>query len=153
MITVTYHIDTGEKQEYYTLWKEITLDYRPLDESGKPYHPENYVNKFGKSMLYFKHWYFVQNLAKTKEDAIAKCSELGIEVDEKEFEFNLAHRSKPSVFAFGAKMSFKKEKWYSKATKEFFEVWRNNKDEMKSLGWSCSKFQNVWYMFYKPNLE
>ena len=153
MITVKYHVYTGEKQEYYTLWKEMTVDYRPLDENGNPYHPQDAINIFGKSMLCFTHWYFVQNLAKTKEGAIDKCRELGIEVEEREFNFNLAHMSRPSIFAFGAKMLFKKEKWYSKATKEFFNVWKNNKNELKSLGWSCSKFNDVWYMFYKPNLK
>ena len=112
-------------------------------------------------MFYFHHIEFIQNLAKTPNDAINKCKQLGIVVDDEEFEFDLKHYTKPSVEAFGAKMQFKNGKWYAKATEAFWMTWRQNKEGMKKIGWFCSRYegnktlniQPCWYMFYKPSMD
>ena len=44
---VRYFISTGDKQDYYTLWREITFDLRPTDASGNSYIPaHNPINRF-----------------------------------------------------------------------------------------------------------
>jgi len=66
------------------------------------------------------------------------------------FDFDLKHRSKPSFEAFGVRMKHKGDKWFAPASQDFWKCWKENKDEMKSLGWSCWNYNNVWYMAIKP---
>ena len=132
--TITYEVGTGEKQDFYTLWKIIEVHLEPKNKDGQ--------TRGG----YFMHVRFVQNLGKTKEAALLKARELNIPINEDDFDFNLKHRTKPSMTAFGVNMKYKKEKWYAVATNEFFDSWRSNKEEMKKLGWSCWKSKDEWYM-------
>ena len=151
MTTVEYDIGTGYKSEFYTLWKTTTVDQRPRDEEGnvtETFRP----NSVGGNMYYHIHIRFVQNLAKTKEGAIAKVREMELSesvVPLSAFDFDLKHYSKPSFEAFGVKMKHKKGKWYANATQEFWKCWKENKDEMKSLGWGCWCHDNTWYMAIK----
>lgn len=154
MKTVTYDIATGAKEDFYTLWRTTEVDLRPRDENGNV--KENFrENAVGGNMYYHVHINFVQNLGKTKEVAKAKIVELGINVDLSQFDFDLKHLTKPSFEAFGVKMKFKGGKWYAPATKEFFDCWKANKQEMKNNGWSCWSYedgrtrQTMWYMAIK----
>lgn len=137
-VTIEYFIETGAKEEYYTLWKEVKVDtgYESLEES----------NGF---QLGYLRYYFVQNLSKTREGAIEKVKELGLDISESKFSFELRHKGKPSVEAFGEKLKFKNDKWYAKANKAFFDAWRTNKEVMKEMGWICWKWKDVWYMGIK----
>lgn len=143
--TVNYFIETGEKEEYYTLWKEVKIDVGCTIEENNVFPTD------------FYRYYFVQNLSKTREGAIAKVKELGLDIPESRFSSELRHLSKPSVEAFGERLKFKNDKWYAKANKSFFDAWRTNKEEMKKIGWSCWKYMNPrtkredWYMCIKFN--
>lgn len=145
MRTIEYDISTGSKSEYYTLWATTTIDLRPRNDNGEII--SNFkLNAVGGNMYYHVHINFIQNLGKTKESSMKKLDEMGISINESAFDFDLKHYSKPSFEAFGVKMKFKKDKWYALATKEFFEIWKINKDHMKKLGWGCWKYKNDWYM-------
>lgn len=149
MTTVTYDIATGSKSEFYTLWKTVHVDLRPRDEQGNV--TENYKrNAVGGNMYYHVHIRFVQNLAKTKEDAILKLKELGVDLPDTAFDFELKHYSKPSFEAFGVRMKHKNDKWYAEASQDFWKCWKENKDEMKALGWSCWNHDGTWYMAIRP---
>lgn len=150
MKIIEYDIATGGKQDFYTLWKTTRVDLRPRNSEGEILEHFR-ANSLGGNMYYHVHIKFVQNLAKTKEGAILKLQELGLDakVDPEQFEFELKHLTKPSVNAFGASLKFKNNKWYAKATPEFFECWKENKEAMKQLGWSCWKYEDAWYMCLK----
>ena len=145
MTTVEYDISTGVKSEFYTLWKTTKVDLRPRDEEGNITETFR-LNSVGGNMYYHIHIRFVQNLAKSKEDAKAKVAEMGLNIPDSDFEFDLKHYSKPSFEAFGVKMKHKRDKWYANASQEFWKCWKENKDEMKSLGWSCWNHDGTWYM-------
>lgn len=148
MRTIEYDIATGGKQDFYTLWKTTRVDLRPRDKSGDIL--ENFrPNATGGNMYYHVHIKFVQNLGKTKDAARRKIADLGVAIDDRQFEFDLKHLTKPSFVAFGVNLKFKGDKWFAKATPEFFDCWRENKEEMKKNGWSCWKYQNDWYMCVK----
>lgn len=150
MKTVEYVISTGRKEDFYTLWTITTIDLRPRDKEGNI--TSNFrLNAVGGNMYYFVRIRFEQNLSKTAEGAKAKVKELGLNIDDKEFDFDLKHYSKPSYEAFGTQLKFKKDKWYAKATKEFFECWKANKEEMKAMGWLCWKHNEDWYMAIRNN--
>ena len=159
MIKVEYYVETGVKEEYYTLWKETTVDLRPLDKDGNPTNEGRTIcyNRFGNVMDYFIYYRFVQNLSKTREGAIKKVKDMGIDLDDDAFDFELRHKGKPSVEAYGTRLQYKNGKWYGKATQEFFADWKNHKDEMKKMGWSCWTYNNPmtrrvnWYMAITPN--
>lgn len=145
MTTVTYDIATGAKSDFYTLWKTVHVDLRPRDAEGNI--TENYrMNSIGGNMYYHVHIKFVQNLSKTKEGAILKLQELGVDLPDSAFDFDLKHYTKPSFEAFGVKMKFKNDKWYAPATQEFWKCWKENKDDMKSFGWSCWNYKGDWFM-------
>ena len=145
MTTVEYDIATGEKSEFYTLWKTTKVDLRPRDEDGNITETFR-LNSVGGNMYYHIHIKFVQNLSMTKEGAIEKVREMGIDIPNTAFDFDLKHYSKPSFEAFCVKMKHKREKWYANASQEFWKCWKENKDEMKSLGWSCWNHDGAWYM-------
>ena len=152
MTEIEYSIGTGGKSDFYTLWKTTRVDLRPRDESGAI--TQDYKrNALGGNMYYHVHITFVQNLGKTKETAIAKAHELGIDISPEEFDFSLQHRVKPSFEAFGVSLKFRKDKWFAKATPAFFESWKAHKDEMKEIGWSCWKQSNTWYMCIRTGEE
>lgn len=143
--TRKYEISTGSKSDYYTLWCTRTIDLRPRDENGNII--EHYRrNSIGGNMYYHVRLNFVKNLSKDRDTAIAKVKEMGIDIPDREFDFDLKHYTKPSFEAFGTKLKYKNGKWYAEATKDFFEMWKNNKDELKRLGWSCWKQGNIWWM-------
>ncbi len=148
MRTVEYDIGTGVKNDFYTLWRTTTVDLRPRDDDGKIL--SNYkVNSLGGNMYYHIYFTFCQNLGKTKEAALSKLNELNIELSPDVFDFDLKHYSKPSFEAFGTKMKFKKDKWCAPANSDFFKAWKENKIEMKRMGWSCWNYKNQWYMAIK----
>lgn len=155
MVTKDYFIETGVKEEYYTLWVQTIVDLRKVDENGNPVK-EPSINKLG-IRDFFIYYRFVQNLSKTREGAIQKAKELGLDIPESRFSLELRHLGKPSVEAFGQRLQYKKDKWYGIATKEFFEAWKSHKEELKNMGWSCWKYENPrtkeskWYMCIKPN--
>lgn len=79
MKTTVYDISTGKKEDFYTLWATTTIDLRPRDSEGNIL--SNFrLNAVGGNMYYFVRIRFVQNLAKTREDAIAKVRELGLDI-------------------------------------------------------------------------
>lgn len=145
MRTTTYDISTGRKEDFYTLWATTIIDLRPRDSEGNIL--SNFrVNAVGGNMYYFVRIRFVQNLAKTRKDAISKVREMGLDIPESQFNDDLKHYTKPSYEAFGARLKFKNDKWYAKATPEFFACWRENKQVMKDSGWTCWKHNDDWYM-------
>ena len=155
MKTVEYEIGTGSKSDFYTLWKITTIDLRPRDNDGNILS-EFKLNAVGRNMYYHIYISFVQNLGKTVEHAQQTLDKLGIVLSHTVFDFDLKHYTKPSLEAFGAKLKFKKDKWFAIATTEFFECWKANKEQMKKYGWSCWKYQDrikndVWYMGCKLN--
>ena len=131
MKKVEYYISTGVKEEFYTLWKEVIL----YDDKNKPY---------------YLHLNFIQNLSKTREGAINKAKDLGYELPSNKFDIELKHLSKPSLEAYGTKLKYNKGKWYANATEEFFQAWKKDKIEMKNLGWSCWKYESIWFMAITP---
>lgn len=157
MVTKEYFIETGVKEEYYTLWVQTTVNLRPLDENGNP-KGDIVLNKLMVRDV-FVYYRFVQNLSKTRTGAIQKAKELGLNIPESRFSYELRHLGKPSIEAFGQRLQYKKDKWYGVATKDFFEAWKLHKEEMKKMGWTCWKYfsrregKDIWYMAIKPNEE
>ena len=150
MTTREYDIATGRKQDFYTLWCTKRVDLRPRDSDGNVLESFK-SNASGGNMYYHVHIIFIQNLAKTKEKAFEKAIQLGIPIKSEQLDFDLKHLTKPSFEAFGVKMKYESGKWFAKATKEFFDCWKANKDIMKSNGWGCWKYDkdNTWYMGVK----
>ena len=150
MTTVEYSIGTGAKSDFYTLWKTVTVDLRPTDKDGNITEHFRLNGAQTGNMYYHVYFKFVQNLAKDKNGAISKATELGVSVKETDF-FELKHQVKPSFNAFGTTFKYQREKWVAPATSEFFEMWKNQKDLLKSIGWTCWKYEkeNKWYMALK----
>ena len=133
-------IATGCKHEYYTLWEtQCTGVFEKMEDGSLVLIETTSVSRQDT---------FIQNLSKDRAKAIAKCKELGYHFEEWYFDFELKHLSKPSFVAFGAtmKQTKNKNKWHAEATKDFFEIWKSNKDNLKKLGWSLWKYENTWYM-------
>lgn len=147
IVTREYDIATGSKQDFYTLWLTKHVDLRPRDAQGNILETFK-ANAVGGNMYYHVHIIFIQNLGKTKESALEKAIELGVPIKTEQFDFELKHLTKPSFEAFGVKMKYDRGKWFAKATTEFFDCWRANKEVMKANGWSCWKYEkeNTWYM-------
>lgn len=149
MVTREYFIETGIKEEFYTLWVQTTVDTRKPGE-------ETVLNKL-MVRNFFIYYRFVQNLSKTREGAIKKVKEMGLDIPDSKFSQELRHLGRPSIEAFGQKLKYNKDKWYGVATKEFFDAWKESKEELKSMGWRCWKYTNprtganVWYMGIQPN--
>tara|TARA_R110000772_G_C13310332_1_gene440649 strand:- start:45762 stop:46295 length:534 start_codon:yes stop_codon:yes gene_type:complete len=165
--TTTVDICTGSKSEFYTLWVTRDIDLRPRNADGsiKEMKTSEVINSIGGHMYLHSHTKFVQNLAKTPEEAFAKALELGYKVTEEDFSFNLKNYSKPSTTAFGTKMKHKRkwdrrlecsvDVWSAEATPTFWEVWREDKDTLKEMGWALWKSpKGAWYMFLNiPDLS
>ena len=148
MKTVEYEIGTGAKSDFYTLWRTTIYDFRPRNEKGEIVETTLMRNL---CPVYIS---FIQNLGKTIEQSKLTLDKLGVSLDDEAFDFNLKHYIKPSFEAFGTRLKFKKDKWFAPATKEFFEAWKSNKDQLKDCGWSCWKYQDrlkneMWYMSCK----
>lgn len=140
---IRYFISTGAKSDFYTLWRERTI------ETGK-----NVTTAGDKGIKsYFVHTVFVCNLAKTREAAIAKVKEMGIDIPDSYFSDELKHIVTPTMEAYGATMEAKKGLYSAEATQAFWTEWRANKEEMKRNGWFVSKFDRngKWYMHYREN--
>lgn len=133
-------IATGRKQEYYTLWSTTCTGIFEKKEDGSLILIET-TNVSRQDN-------FIQNLSKDRNKALEKCKELGYHFEERYFDFELEHLAKPSFVAFGAtmKQTKNKNKWHAEATKDFFECWKINKEQLKKLGWSLWKYEEKWYM-------
>jgi len=159
MRTIEYEISTGIKSDFYTLWKTVTIDLRPRHSDGSFKYPEGRVNSVGGNMDYHIYFGFVQNLAKDRLGAIAKAKELGADISEDRFEFDLKHYSKPSHTAFGTTLKHKNKRtregkyydmYFAEVTQAFWSAWKQDKDWLKGLGWSVWKSPSgMWYMALK----
>jgi hypothetical protein len=164
---VEWDISTGDKSEFYTLWRTIDVDLRPRNADGsiKKMERSEVINSIGGHLYLHTHQKFIQNLSKDPKEALAKALELGAEVTEDNFTFDLKNYSKPSNKAFGAKMKHKRkwdrrlectvDVWSAEATPTFWEVWREDKDTLKEMGWALWKSpKGAWYMFLNiPDLS
>lgn len=111
----------------------------------------------GEKACYYTLWMdgeFIQNLSTDKNKARQKCLDRGLQIPEDQFEIGLnqINRRKP-IRLFGASFTHKNDYWFAEATSEFFEEWKQNKEEMKEAGWWCSKYtkdsKTIWYMFFR----
>lgn len=137
----TFHVcRTGDLQQFYTLYIEA-INY---DEFGYSYQV-----------------WFQQNLAHKLEDAMAKAEKWADEIRplflRPEHDVHVEYHDSPRVVktrheAFGAEMLLAKsgKVWWANTTQEFWDNWRDNKEELKRMGYSCTKTDGgTWLMFKK----
>ena len=83
-ITIGYEVRTGSKQDFYTLWKIITIDRTDEIQPG-----QSIFNAVGDNMFFRRYKRFIQNLAKTPDEAYEKAVSLGAKVNRSDFDFDL----------------------------------------------------------------
>ena len=112
----------------------------------------NTVDPIGKR--HFEQFIFLQSLSKTSNGAVAKIKSLfDIDITENWFNDELKKWTKPTLKMFGVSMTkrtslkSKKDFWIADTTPEFWEAWRQNKDQLKKEGWTCFKDEDYnWKM-------
>jgi hypothetical protein len=137
------YISTGRKSVMYTLWQVSIGQYGRRDQFVK-----NLSLEKSKAILEARKWALDNHKIYTGIDVEPKNSRADF------FEFAGVHFTRKnskngSVLYFG--------KITSEHSQEFWNVWREQKDELKSKGFSVSKYvadhrhpeNYVWYAFYK----
>ena len=132
-----FHIcRTGTKEQFYTLYIEC----------------QTYYSYGGVA-----NWlHFVQNLAHTRDDAVAKATEISKEhIDHvRSLKLEIWNSPRPlwtQFHAFGTQFKLAKSKkvWYAFATEQFWEQWRTRKDEIKDFGFWVNRNDDGDWMIFK----
>ena len=137
---------TGAKEQFYTLYVEV-MRVRTTAPKGVSY----------------SSW-FVQNLAHTKDDAIAKAEEIGTELDAGNYydEIVMSFHAEPRPIytryeAFGdieMKMAKSRKVWWGYANEEFWDMWKSDKAAVKAAGyWPKRNEDGKWLLFRKVDAE
>ena len=137
---------TGAKEQFYTLYVEV-MRVRTTAPKGVSY----------------SSW-FVQNLAHTKDDAIAKAEEIGTELDAGNYydEIVMSFHAEPRPIytryeAFGdieMKMAKSRKVWWGYANEEFWDMWKADKAAVKAAGyWPKRNEDGKWLLFRKVDAE
>lgn len=130
-----YYISTGRKSVMHTLWKYC-----------KPEAGENLA--FRGKHTFIKNLPIDVNIAVEEAKRYAKEAKGIFEgvndspqgIRSNSFEFAGVH--------FKRKQMKSGLKYIGKATDEFFKLWREKKEELRSQGYSVSKYKEIWFVFY-----
>jgi len=138
MTMVQYFISTGKKQVMYTLWRETFAGFMGIT-----------------------HYSFVKILAMTEAKALKAAQEYANEHGGTFEGIDQAPRFKKSTSFDMYGMHFAEKRKHGKAffmgiaSQDFWQEWREKKEEMKQSGFSVSKWRDprknldVWYVFYR----
>lgn len=143
-------ISTGSKDVMYTLWEEIIVRKKLNNKV---------TERWGCG--------YIQNLSMTETEAVQKAKNYASEHKlnftgiQKSPTRKRAEHFEAFGISFKPKLKNGKAYYYGEATQEFWESWKNNKEQMKTEGFSVSKYRvppryrddppvSVWYIFYRP---
>jgi hypothetical protein len=120
---------TGQKQQYYTLYRDFTACL---------------------SGYWYNHTYqYKKNLSTEKNTAIVEAKRISHGK-----EINFYESPKPEIKKFEAfELEWKqgKKAFYAVPTFSFWEKWKKNKEEIKKAGFWVSKNSKGFMVFFKPN--
>lgn len=147
-------ISTGAKQVLHTLWQEniIEPDRTAPIEMQRGAYSLNYIKNLSKD----------ENKAVEEAKEYAKSINIRYDGVWDSPRFNRAKH----IEAYGIQFKHKRKKgksfYFGTATPEFWDEWKKDKDQLKSEGFSVSKFKDrilsekrneivfTWYVFYNP---
>lgn len=150
------YISTGQKQVMHTLWVENIPDYKEINKINKDI-PNNIPIRGG-----FPSYNYIKNLSMDEATAIKEAKAYVEEHGGTFIGVENSPRFKRAGFfdAFGMHFTQRRKqgKTFFMATEpsqEFWDAWKQRKEDMRNAGFSVSKFRNPmkkieeWYVFYR----